>query len=257
MIFYKISNLDPHIRGDKIVSSRTYEGNLPGKLGLIQRRIVKCRVCTRLVEHREKISMTKRAFFEHCDYWGAPVPSNGDPKARVLIIGLAPGAHGANRTGRMFTGDPSATFLTSALYRTGFATLPDSSHVGDGLSLKDVFITSALHCVPPQDKAVMLEQNNCRDFLIQELHQLRGIKAVLALGKVAFDNYVKAVSVIHNESYNLKFGHNLSFDMSPKTPMLFCSYHPSPRNTYTKRLDAKDLDAILFRIKDFLLKTSG
>ena len=235
------------------MSSRTYEGNLLGKLGIIQRRIVKCRACTRLVEHRKKISISKRASFKDCDYWAAPVPSNGDPKARVLIIGLAPGAHGANRTGRMFTGAPSATFLTSALYRTGFATLPDSSHIGDGLSLKDVFITSALHCVPPQDKAVMLEQDNCRDFLIEELRQLRGIKAVLALGKVAFDNYVKAVSIIHNESHNLKFGHNLSFDISPKMPMLFCSYHPSPRNTYTKRLNAKDLDAILFRIKDFLL----
>ncbi len=234
------------------MNKRSYKGDLVNSLGKVQQRIVKCEACTRLVEFRERIAIEKRASFADWDYWGAPVPSTGDPIAEVLIVGLAPGAHGANRTGRMFTGDPSASFLTSALFRAGFTSSPRSDFKGDGLELKNIFITSALRCVPPNDRATMEEQNNCRHFLTEELKLLKHVKAILALGKVAFENLTKAISAISGQTLRIKFGHGCVFDLGENMPRLFCSYHPSPRNTNTGRLTANKMDSVLLEINEFL-----
>ena len=151
--------------------SRTYPGPLDGALGDVQRRIVACRKCPRLVEYRErKATIERRASFRDWDYWGAAVPSHGDPAARLLLVGLAPASHGANRTGRMFTGDPTAEFLAAALYRAGFASQPISEHVDDGLLLRDAFEIAVVRCAPPNDKSTMAEQHACRPYLHQEIH---------------------------------------------------------------------------------------
>ena len=180
--------------------------------------------------------MKRRAYLDHA-YWGKPVPSFGDPNARVLIVGLAPGAHGANRTGRMFTGDRSGDWLYRALHETGFANQPTSDHRDDGLSLNDCYITASAHCAPPDNKPWPEEVANCRIYLETELRELKRLKVVVALGRLAFDNYLKATGQRTSEA----FAHNRLHALQP---LLISSYHPSQQNTSTGKLTRPMLQAV-------------
>jgi uracil-DNA glycosylase family 4 len=233
--------------------NREYDGPLEGALGALQRRIVACRLCPRLVEHRErKATDERRASYRDWDYWGAPVPSHGDPKARLLLVGLAPAAHGANRTGRMFTGDPTADFLATALHRAGFASQATSMHRGDGLVLHDCFEMAVVRCAPPNDKSTPEEQRTCRTYLHEELDLLPHIGAALAFGRVAFDNFLRAMRERTGEWLRHDFAHGGRYALGDGLPTLFATYHPSPRNTNTGRLTAPQLDAVMSSVRDFL-----
>ena len=170
---------------------------------------VTCRACPRLVAWREEVAATKRQAFRDWTYWGKPVPGWGDPRARLLVLGLAPGAHGANRTGRPFTGDGSGSFLFPALHRAGFASLPASTHRGDGLELIDCYMSGVALCVPPKNRPSAAELDNCRSWLLQELALMPQVQAVLALGKIAFDGYLRALREMGHELPRLTFSHGL------------------------------------------------
>jgi uracil-DNA glycosylase len=191
------------------------------ELAILQSKIVGCTKCPRLVIYRREIARVKRRAYLDQDYWGKPVPSFGDPDARVLIVGLAPGAHGANRTGRMFTGDKSGEFLFRALYETGFASDPEAR------SLIGAYITGSARCAPPDNKPTREELANCRPYLEQELKLLKKVRVVVALGKIAFDTYLSIVK------QRAKFGHNVVYRLEP---ILIGSYHPSQQNTSTGKL---------------------
>ena len=196
----------------------------------LQKDVIACRRCPRLVKHCAGVARVKRRAFQEWTYWGRPVPSFGDPRARLLIIGLAPAAHGANRTGRMFTGDRSGDFLYHALHETGFATQPTSTQRGDGLELRGAYITAAVRCAPPGNKPERLEMENCRRFLVRELELLTEVRVVVALGKIAFDAYLALRPV-----KGAKFGHAACYHPSA-APVLLASYHPSQQNTFTGKL---------------------
>ena len=212
-------------------------------LEVLQNEIVQCRLCPRLREHCSQIAEVKRRAYRDQTYWGRPVPSFGDHQARALIVGLAPGAHGANRTGRMFTGDSSGDFLYRVLHRTGFASQPQSVSRDDGLSLRGLYITASAHCAPPGNKPSPQEIRNCRPYLIRELEQLKNLRVVVALGKIAFDNYLetlKELGIIRSRA-PFVFGHNRHFTVAPDFPILLSSYHPSQQNTSTGKLTEKML----------------
>jgi uracil-DNA glycosylase family 4 len=175
------------------------------------------------------VAKVKRRAYRDQKYWGKPVPSFGDPRAHVLILGLAPGAHGANRTGRMFTGDKSGEFLFRALYETGFANQPTSVSRDDGLILTGAYISASAHCAPPDNKPTREELLNCRPYLERELKLLKNLRVVVALGKIAFDTYLSLVKE------RRAFGHNVKHDLNPA---LIASYHPSQQNTSTGKLTA-------------------
>jgi uracil-DNA glycosylase family 4 len=207
-------------------------------LQALQDQIIRCDRCPRLRRHRVDISTVKRRAYRDHEYWGKPVPSFGDPNARILILGLAPAAHGANRTGRMFTGDRSGDWLYRALHQSGFASQPTSISRDDGLSLTDVYITASAHCAPPDNKPTPEEIHNCRPYLEAELTLLPKLQIILALGKIAFDNYLdvlKTQGVIRSRSA-FTFGHNARFTIAPGRPILMSSYHPSQQNTSTGKL---------------------
>jgi uracil-DNA glycosylase family 4 len=204
--------------------------------------ISQCRLCPRLVRHREEVAAVKRKAYLDWEYWGKPVPSFGDPAARLLILGLAPGAHGANRTGRMFTGDRSGEFLYRSLYRAGFASQPESRAVGDGLELRAAWITAAAHCAPPDNRPTPQELRNCRPFFTRELELLGNVRLIVALGKIATDTYLaelKSAGKIARVS-PYRFGHGVFY--GELRPALLCSYHPSQQNTSTGRLTQQMLD---------------
>ena len=233
--------------------TREYEGLLTGPLGDLQRSVVLCRKCPRLVEFRElKATTERRASFREWDYWGAPVPSQGDPDARLLLVGLAPASHGANRTGRMFTGDPTADFLTKALFRAGFASQPMSEHRRDGLLLHDAFETAVVRCSPPGDRPTLREQHECRPFLHREIDLLTNLRAVLVFGRVAFDNVLRAMRERTELKLRYDFKHGGRYHLDDGLPELFATYHPSPRNTNTGRLTALQLDAIFESVRAYL-----
>ncbi|MCY4588551.1 MAG: uracil-DNA glycosylase [Bryobacterales bacterium] len=180
----------------------------------------------------------KRRAYRDWNYWGKPVPAFGDPMARLLIIGLAPGAHGANRTGRMFTGDSSGDLLYRTLYETGFASRPESTHRGDGLELRDAYITAAARCAPPGNKPTREEFEACRPYLVEELQLLARVQVVIALGRLALDSYL---TILHGQGRIEKrsvypFGHAVQHCLPGSLPVLLCSYHPSRQNTQTGRL---------------------
>lgn len=220
-------------------------------LEVLNRRIVRCERCPRLVEHCRKVAKVRRAAYWNHEYWGRPVPSFGDPEARLLILGLAPGAHGANRTGRMFTGDRSGEYLYRALHRAGFASQPDSNRRDDGLILKDAWITAAAHCAPPDNKPTPEELGTCRHWLVRELKLLQNVKAVLVLGRIACDTYLSILKdtgrITRIADY--PFGHNVLHALSPA---LLCSYHPSQQNTSTGRLTEAMLDEVMARARDLV-----
>ena len=199
-------------------------------LNKLNQEITHCRKCSRLVFHREEIAEKKVKRYNDWQYWGRPVPGFGDPDARILLLGLAPAAHGANRTGRMFTGDKSGDWLYQALYENGFSNQPESEHAEDGLQLNDAFITALLRCAPPQNKPQKDEIMNCRPFLYEEIKLLKNVQVVITLGRLAFENYCRM-----NELKGYKFGHGVVHTFSDQ-PDIICSYHPSRQNTNTGRL---------------------
>jgi uracil-DNA glycosylase family 4 len=205
--------------------------------------IVACERCPRLIAHCRTVAIVKRRAYRDQPYWGRPVPSFGDFDARVLILGLAPGAHGANRTGRMFTGDRSGDWLYRVLHRTGFASQPHSVSRDDGLSLTGAYITAAAHCAPPDNKPLPEELRNCRPYFERELELLREARVVVALGKIAFDCYL---SVLRDQGKIASraafvFGHGVEYRTGPEQPVLIGSYHPSQQNTSTGKLTEKML----------------
>jgi uracil-DNA glycosylase family 4 len=219
------------------------EGGPVRLLEVLNAEIVHCGLCPRLREHCAAIARIKRRAYRDQEYWGKPVPGFGDPLARVLILGLAPGAHGSNRTGRMFTGDRSGDMLYGALHQTGFATQPVSVSRDDGLALEDAYITAAARCAPPGNKPTPEEIRNCRPFLVREIALLPNVKVVVALGRIAFDNYLdilKSRALIRSRA-EFAFGHNRQFRMAEGQPALISSYHPSQQNTSTGKLTAKML----------------
>jgi uracil-DNA glycosylase len=220
-------------------------------LQILQQEIVNCNRCPRLREHCQNIATVKRRAYRDWEYWGRPVPAFGDPKARVLILGLAPGAHGSNRTGRMFTGDASGEILYRVLHKTGFASQPDSVSRDDGMELHDLIITAAARCAPPGNKPSPAELRNCRPFFERELELLDSVKVVVALGKIAFDTYLdvlKTRGVISSRA-GFVFGHDREFRTAPGQPRLVSSYHPSQQNTSTGKLTEKMLADVFRRAR--------
>jgi len=220
----------------------------------INAAIIACHQCPRLVDWREQVAQEKRRQFMDWHYWGKAVPSFGDIQAQVLIVGLAPAAHGANRTGRMFTGDRSGDWLYRALYEVGFASQASSSAVDDGLTLNNCRITAVAHCAPPQNKLTPDEIARCRPFLQQELQDMAQIKVIIALGKLAFDQTVINLVALHGwdkRSVKPVFGHGAE-RMLPNGVLLLGSFHPSQQNTFTKRLTQPMFDAIFQRANAYL-----
>jgi uracil-DNA glycosylase family 4 len=220
-------------------------------LEVLQEEVVTCARCTRLREHCATVAAVKRRAYRDQTYWGKPVPAFGDPQARVLILGLAPGAHGSNRTGRMFTGDASGVMLYRALHRTGFASQAESTSREDGLELHDLFITAAARCAPPGNKPTPEELRNCRPFFERELDLLPNLRVVVALGKIAFDTYLdvlKSRGAIRSRAAFV-FGHDREFATAPGLPLLISSYHPSQQNTSTGKLTEKMLVDVFKRAR--------
>lgn len=263
--------------------SNTKANNASIALGRLQRQIIGCAKCPRLVQYREEVARVRRRMYANEVYWGKPLPSFGDPEAGLLILGLAPAAHGGNRTGRMFTGDRSGDFLFRALYEAGFANQPESRRRGDGLELRNCFITAALRCAPPANKPLPQELLNCRPYLLEEFRLLRNLRAVLVLGRIAFDSFLRLVYQSRLFQFaksgdsggarqktgagrkgtiplagtlpprsSLRFGHGLSYELCEGIPKLFCSYHPSQQNTQTGKLTAEMLRKVLDGIHHFL-----
>ncbi len=227
------------------------------RLEVLQNTVTTCSACARLVDHRTTVARVKRRAYRDQDYWGKPVPSFGDPRARLLLIGLAPAAHGANRTGRMFTGDRSGDFLYRALYETGFASQPVSTARNDGLRLSDAYISAAVRCAPPDNKPTPDEMRACRPFLEREMDLLTRVKVVVVLGKIACDTYLSILKdrgAIQSRSA-FPFGHNRVHAMGAHQPLLLCSYHPSQQNTSTGRLTAAMLREVFEQASHFLAST--
>lgn len=217
----------------------------PASLLELHERIVGCSLCPRLVAHREKVAGEKVARFRDQEYWGKPVPPFGDPLARLLIMGLAPAAHGGNRTGRSFTGDPSGDWLYGALYRSGFANQPNSTSLNDGLALTGAYITNAVRCAPPGNRPVPAEKAACQPYLVKELELLDQVSVVVALGKFAFDAYLQARSAsgASNPRPLPRFGHGTACELSDGITLI-ASYHPSRQNTQTGKLTEDMFDGI-------------
>lgn len=228
-------------------------------LRVLGEEITACFACPRLVAYREEIGRVQRRAYRGQDYWSKPVPGFGDPMARLLIIGLAPGAHGANRTGRMFTGDRSGEFLYRALWETGFANQPHSVSRGDGLVLKDAYIAAPVRCVPPDNKPLRDEILNCRRFLVRELALLKNLGVVVALGGIALDAYLSVLqdSDLIRSRAAFRFAHGASFDTHAGGPRVLCSYHPSQQNTSTRRLTAAMLREVFVQARGLLENTSA
>jgi uracil-DNA glycosylase family 4 len=215
-------------------------------LPVLQEAVVACRACPRLVRWREKVAREKRAAFRDQEYWGKPVPGFGDPKARLLVVGLAPAAHGGNRTGRVFTGDRSGDWLYRALYRARFANQPTSRHRRDGLRLSDCWITACVRCAPPDNMPSPRERDRCLLFLTRELEILDQARVLLCLGGFAWDGALRALAPLgHRPARRPKFGHGAEAALGPYT--LVGCYHPSQQNTFTGRLTEKMLDKVLER----------
>jgi uracil-DNA glycosylase family 4 len=214
--------------------------------------IVACTACPRLVQWRQQVAQEKRRAFRDWDYWGRPVPGFGDRQARLVIIGLAPGAHGANRTGRTFTGDSSGDTLTRALHRAGFANQPTSRHRDDGLQLRDAFLTAVARSAPPQNKLARDEMDTCQPFLARELALLPSARVVLTLGRIAFDRYRRLLREQGATLPRLDFYHGACYCLEPPLPALVVSYHPSRQNTQTGRLTEEMLDEVFAHIHTLL-----
>ncbi len=223
-------------------------------LRILNEEIINCFRCPRLVAHREEIGRIQRRAYKGQTYWSRPVPGFGDPAARLLIVGLAPGAHGANRTGRMFTGDRSGEFLYRALWETGFANQPDSLSREDGLKLTDAYITAPVRCAPPDNKPDLEEILACRPYLVRELALLKRVRVVVALGSIGLNAYLAVLQDAGQISSRaaFRFGHGLCYSAFPNGPTIIASYHPSQQNTSTKRLTAEMLRAVFAQAKEMI-----
>jgi uracil-DNA glycosylase family 4 len=223
------------------------------QLRILNEEIISCRKCPRLVKHREKMAGEKRRAYRDWTYWGKPVPGFGDAQAQLLILGLAPGAHGSNRTGRMFTGDRSGDFLYAALHKAGFASQSTSLRRDDGLQLHNAYISATCRCAPPDNKPLPKEIANCRGYLEREIEILKP-KAVLALGKIAWDAYLEILkqngSIASRALF--KFAHGAEAEVVAGAPRLFGVYHPSQQNTQTGRVTPAMYATVLRRIRRFL-----
>ena len=209
-----------------------------------------CVRCPRLVAFRERVARDKKREFQDEPYWGKPVPGFGDPNARLVVVGLAPAAHGSNRTGRVFTGDRSAGFLVRAFHAAGFANQPTSLRKGDGLRYRDLYLTAAVRCVPPDNRPRPDERDRCLGYLVRELAQLREARAYLALGGFAWDALGSAADRLYGpRPVRVPFGHGACATLGAGRPLLWASYHPSPQNTNTGRLTPKMLVELLARIR--------
>ena len=217
------------------------------ELEILHQKIIACRKCPRLVAWREEVARVKRKAYRDQEYWGRPVPGFGDPKARVLVVGLAPGAHGSNRTGRAFTGDASGGFLYPALHRAGFANQALAVSRSDGLRLIDLYIAASARCAPPDNKPTPEELNNCQPYLEREIQILKP-SVIVCLGRIAFERIMKIYSV-RNPSW--KFGHGALYQVE-NGPWILCSYHPSQQNTLTGKLTVKMFDDIWRKAKELI-----
>ncbi len=227
----------------------------------LQKSVIECRKCPRLIEYCRKVAREKRRAYRDWTYWGKPVPSFGDRQAQLLILGLAPAAHGANRTGRMFTGDRSGDFLYRALFRAGIASQPHSSRPNDGLQLRNCYITASLRCAPPANKPLPAELARCRPYLEQELRLLEKVRAVLVLGRIAFDSYLRILTAQGQLPARLRktflFRHGASYALPGGLPRLFVSYHPSQQNTQTGRLTEIMFQSVFHQIRHYLGSTES
>ena len=219
----------------------------------LQQRVIACTRCPRLVEYRERVARERRRMYRDWEYWGRPVPGFGDPNARALVIGLAPAAHGGNRTGRVFTGDRSGDMLYGALHRAGFANSPVARHRDDGLQLRDAYVTAAVRCAPPDNKPTPDEFVACRPYLHQELDWFRDLRAVVALGAIAFDAYLLACRErgLEIPRPRPRFAHASTLVL-PHGVTLLAAYHPSQRNTQTGRLTTEMFDAVFAALRRVL-----
>jgi uracil-DNA glycosylase len=215
------------------------------ELAALEREITSCRACPRLVAWREQVAAERRAAFATERYWGRPLPGFGDPRARLLVLGLAPAAHGANRTGRMFTGDRSGDWLFAALHRAGFANQPTSVSRDDGLKLRDCWVTAAVRCAPPQNKPLPAERDNCAPYLMRELELLERVRVVVCLGAFA---WAAALRTLQAPRPRRSFGHG---EQTAAAGLhLLASYHPSQQNTFTGRLTEPMLDGVFTRARE-------
>ena len=220
------------------------------KFKKLNNTIIKCKKCPRLIEYSKKISYTKRKQNIAELYWGKPVPGFGDVNAKLIIIGLAPAAHGGTRTGRPFTGDRSGDFLFSCLKKTEISNLSTSTHINDGLKLKSTYITNILKCVPPGDKPLNQELNNCSNYFDSEIKSLKNLKVIITLGKVAFDNCIKFYKKNFIINKKLIFKHGVKYHL-PDGKILISSYHPSPRNVNTKVINMQKMMSLLLMAKKY------
>lgn len=227
--------------------------NTQKTLKIIAEQVCDCRKCPRLVKYREKVAKEKRRAYREWEYWGRGVPGFGDPQTELFILGLAPAAHGANRTGRVFTGDRSGEFLYKALYAADFANQPTSLHRDDGLRLKQAYIAAAVRCAPPANRPLPSEIQNCREYLKRELGFLQP-RAILALGTIAWDAYLEILKqdgkIAARSAY--KFAHGAEVEIAADLPRLFGVYHPSQQNTQTGRVTETMYAQVLERIRSFL-----
>ncbi len=230
----------------------------PNWLKVLNAEVITCTRCPRLVAYRERIAREKRRAYRDCEYWGKPVPGFGDPKARVLVLGLAPGAHGSNRTGRPFTGDASGNFMYPVLHETGFASQPTATGQNDWLVLQDLYITAAARCAPPDNKPLPEELANCAPFLERELEGLKDLRVIVALGRIGFEaylNYLKRTKLIAGKR-EYAFRHGAEYVL-PDGRALLASYHPSNQNTQTGKLTKGMFQLIFKRARELADESTG
>jgi uracil-DNA glycosylase len=227
-------------------------------LAQVRAEVVVCAKCPRLVQYRERIARERKKEFRGQEYWGRPVPGFGDPNARLVAVGLAPAAHGSNRTGRVFTGDRSAGFLVRAFHVAGFANQPTSTHRGDGLVYKDLYLTAAVRCAPPENRPLPDERSRCAPYLERELRCLTETRAILALGGFAWDAVREIVPRVYGGVRpETAFAHGACAPLGPGRPLLWGSYHPSPQNTNTGKLTHPMLVELLRQIRSSFTEGSG
>jgi len=217
----------------------------------LNKKIISCSKCRRLVTFRKKIAKEKRKQYINEKYWGKPITGFGDVDGKILLVGLAPAAHGGNRTGRVFTGDRSADFLYKCLYLAKISNQPNSDNINDGLKLNNAYITTALKCVPPNDKPEKNELHNCYKFFNREIDLLKNCKIIIPLGKIAFDACINFYKIDYQIDKKFKFGHGKNYKL-PDGKILFSCYHPSPRNVNTKRINLKKMTNFFLKAKKFI-----